>query len=98
MKFEEYMESKIQGYKELLDEEVINSLRKDFDMMDAYRRARETATDMAFDNNKSELDYTTTIEKNMSNEQRWKMILDAKIDQIRQELGLNEEKTTASHK
>ena len=46
MKFEEYMENKIPGYKELIPEEVIITLRKDFDTMDAYRRAREMAMDM----------------------------------------------------
>lgn len=98
MKFEEYMESKIPGYKGLVDEEVLKELRKDFDMKDSYRRARESAMDMALNNNKSGIDYSTTIDKNIASENRWEMILDAKINLIKQELGMVEENKTASHK
>ncbi len=99
MTFEEYMESKVPGYKSLFPEEVLPILKKDFDLKESYRLAREKAMDMALNHNTSGIDYTTTMQKNMDNENRYSMILESKIEQIKQQLGIvEEEKETTSHK
>lgn len=99
MTFEQYMESKVPGYTNLFPEEVISALKKDFDSKESYRLAREKAMDMALNHNTSGIDYTTTIQKNMDNENRYAMALESKIEQIKQQLGIvEEEKESVSHK
>ena len=100
MTFEEYMEKKVPGYKELFPEEVLPTLKKDFETKEAYRVARESAMHMALYRNQSGIDYTTTIQKNIENENRYEMILDSKIEQIKRQLGIFEEEknTNVSYK
>ena len=100
MTFEEYMESKIPGYKTLVPEEVISTIKRDFETKELYRKSRESATNMALNHNKADIDYTTTIEKNLANENRYQMIIENEIEQVKQQLGIGalNDKNTGSHK
>lgn len=96
MDFEMYMEREIPGYKSLIPEEVLADLKHEFEEKENYRKARESAVDMALNHNQSGIDYSTTIEKNMANENRHAANLESKLEAIKKELGINKEETTSN--
>ena len=97
MDFNTYMESKIPGYKDLIPEEKLAQLKQSFDTKQAYdREAKGYLTNTS----SAGIDYSNKFEKAMGNHQRWAMILEGEIEDLKQQLGLSseEEKSSAVHK
>ena len=95
MSFEEYMENKIPGYKNVVPEEKLARLKKDFETKEAYDKEAKSYLRM---NSSAGIDYSNKFEKAMGNHARWAMILESDLEELKQELGLSEEKSTASHR
>ena len=97
MNFDMYMESKIPGYKELVPEEVLNSLKSAWDKKEGYRKVRENATNMALNKNNAGIDFSTDVDKALADENRWTSMLEESISDVRKSLGLvSEEKEEVS--
>jgi len=97
MDFNTYMESKIPGYKSLVPEEKLAKLKDAFDNKQAYdREAKGYLTYVP----SAGIDYSNKFEKAMGNHQRWAMILEGEIEEVREQLGLvsEEENSVGVHK
>ncbi len=97
MTFEEYMEKNIPGYKDLVPEDMIVEIKKDFEMKVGFDRE---ANGYLKNTPSAGVDYSNKYEKAMGNSQRYAMILEGDIEKVKQALGLvdSEEKNTVSHK
>ena len=91
MSFEEYMESKIPGYKEIVPEARIIQLKDAFDRKEAYDK--EAKAYLSYTSSAG-IDYSNKFEKAMSNHSRWAMILESYVDQTKEELGIGTEEKT----
>lgn len=93
MSFDEYLESEIPGYKSLLTEEEIGSLKKDYEQKDFYEKAANTCFNMQF-SSKANIDYANDYEKNNARAWEYRNRLKQEIASLQTRLGIVKETNT----
>lgn len=93
MSFDEYMENEIPGYKSLLSEEEISSLKKDYEQKEFYEKAANTCFNMQF-SSKANIDYVNDYEKNNTRAWEYRNHLKQEITALQTRLGIDKIENT----
>lgn len=88
MNFEQYMDEKIPTWRTDVSMEELENLKNLHSNVNKWQGIANNTMDMAFNHNKSGIDYSTDYEKANNEVGRYLIMLENAITEIRQRLGL----------